>query len=80
MKLLRGKGGFKRMPMHLKILSKSLVESRLHYGTEIMEGCSKKEQKKNDSLLYRCRNIVAGTLGCMFRGAVDAVIGELSLD
>ena len=56
-----GWGGFRKSPWLLKGICKGLLESRLHYGAEITGGCdNKKEQEKNDSLIYRAREIIAG--------------------
>ena len=72
-------GGFRKSPWLLKGICKGLLESRLHYGAEITGGCdNKKEQEKNDSLIYRAREIIAGARLGTKKEALDMFLGELS--
>ena len=78
LKKVKGMGGFGKDPHLLKCISKGLLESKLHYGAEIMGGCDKTELAKNDALIYKARNLIAGSIVGTRREAVDIFLGELS--
>ena len=78
MRLVHGKGGFGKNPSQLKSISKGLIESKLHYGAEIMGNCDKQELAKNDVLMRKTRRIIAGTVQGTSNEVVDMITGEFS--
>ena len=76
LKRCKGRKGFASRPKSLKTLSKSLLESKVLYGAEIMHNVDKKSLNATNALLNKAQRIITGATKRTRTECLNVLSGE----